>query len=797
MPSIISYVDTTIVVWQTTNRKTIGSRSIYSETPHPATNKKIEGWKWDQRIWPTKNELEAAAYAPSLWDPEVSGVDNSLYESGVGDNNDLLLLDIEEINLNGINHWAPKVNHGYFYIGKDEWYLYSDEYRTEYFEENTVSGSHQVLDLSSELKPTIPIQVRQYQYDRTESKFQVKIDAKKKIEFTTSGTEPEFKVVGTTESPRLELNGIWTKQVGVPVTVFPDDISSLDLLGISSANLNEEFQAEYFPIDRSQPVELWIWSDPVSGVQQWDLISGLQSFTGDNQEAYIDYDTGTIQFGNYDSTNPTGAGRVPPLGKKIGLFYTAGLAAHYEPKYSHDWSLALNSQANTNPVYSAISTGFVQINTEIIEPGEITLEANLPKINPYLIDLGNNVGELTATVKSKTGTPIEGQEVFFEILEPIIGTFGTSAEEISAISRTNGIAKTLFNSPRTTLEAGQATTEVTNTVSGTIIYVNGITDPGDVQRIFTYKIHKSDEVLGLPASGLSLYYQNYLTEESIVSGIQGTENFETNFRNLNSLPTPTVYDPTESSVGKKSILLTIKAADKNVVDPNTGSFDSDNMPLNVYSPLYPSEIIDETTGDIPRIKLVFDNNILELPDVNDTKGYFVIGDSQTRIRAYTINQRTNAKLYSNVIEMKILIPDSVAGSYIIDDLEALPSAIINNLLKKPRDISLLSDGVINPTSGIESFYNDYLEERLYSGIHEPYADWFRRTRRGDSAGLLAADSFLSTSGLAPENLSLVDGDSSEIPLGFRLKSTGVTIASLLDQVTFISPNDILPSGYFE
>jgi hypothetical protein len=37
----------------------------------------------------------------------------------------------------------------------------------------------------------------------------------------------------------------------------------------------------------------------------------------------------------------------------------------------------------------------------------------------------------------------------------------------------------------------------------------------------------------------------------------------------------------------------------------------------------------------------------------------------------------------------------------------------------------------------------------------------------------------------------------ELPLGFRLKSTGLSIAAILDQITYLHPNTDLPSDYYE
>ena len=106
------------------------------------------------------------------------------------------------------------------------------------------------------------------------------------------------------------------------------------------------------------------------------------------------------------------------------------------------------------------------------------------------------------------------------------------------------------------------------------------------------------------------------------------------------------------------------------------------------------------------------------------------------------------------------------------------------------DIDAVADSDITATSFIESFNDAYLEERLYDAVggYETYLEWFRRTRRGDTQALIAAE-------LASEYTSN-GGTPGEVPLGFRLKSTGVSIASVLDQITYLDPNDHLPNDYF-
>ncbi len=86
-------------------------------------------------------------------------------------------------------------------------------------------------------------------------------------------------------------------------------------------------------------------------------------------------------------------------------------------------------------------------------------------------------------------------------------------------------------------------------------------------------------------------------------------------------------------------------------------------------------------------------------------------------------------------------------------------------------------------------------EMLVSGIVRPiesYADWFRRTCRGDTLGLQDAGLYMTDIDL---EISAVPGD---IPLGFRIKNNDLSFeqASVIDQVLYLDPNDNLASGYF-
>jgi len=773
--------------------RTVGVSSKYASDEHLGTNRKVEGWKWDERYWPTTKEFEASGLAPSLWDPITSGLSESVFQSGYGDNKDLLLLDIEPTETSGAHFWAPKINHGHFFIYDEEWYLYGDLFQTQHFAKSMAIGGQQYLDLDYNYKPSIPIQVRRYEFNSVLGRHVVDMDFRRKIEFTLSGTEPEFRIETTVSGgPRLWLNDDWSEAVGAPITLdgsgFADaeDIQALEWLGISDGTEDQRFHTITSPIDPFEDLEVWSYFQPTVP-RQWEVLSGVEQFITSGQQVHVDYDHGILSFGDWDLNTSGDAGLIPSAGERIVIHYTKGLAAFYEPEFGQDYILA--KRADVNPIVSSTYRGFVHILTESTNPASITLEAELPTESPtYLISLGNNTGRLIATVKDSRGQVLEGEEVVFEILAPQVGAFGTIRREISAVTDIDGQAKAIYNAPTTTEDVGQASDNVSHFGGDTRIEVEGITDPETVSGLYLYKVHYWDPPLGIPSSGLDDYYEDYLDNEDVVSGIAATQDWEEEYRTIHELGEPVVYEDDDLGTGKKTIVLS--TGKSGIIDPHSGTFSTSGL-----SPLYASQIEDIGTDTAPKLRLTYSGN-LPLPGTEDTKAYLAVGDAQTYLRAYVINRHTNTRLYSDQVALKVSIPEALSGTYFADILSNIPSG----LLKRTHDIDTVSSGFIEQFSGVEeyegrTFHDSYLDERSYDGgalEYESYVGWFRRTRRGDSDGLEQIG--LSLSGIDIDEG--IEDQPGEIPLGFKLKSTGITVASALDQCTFFDPNSPLPDDYY-
>jgi hypothetical protein len=73
---------------------------------------------------------------PTLYDASISGFISEEFQSGIGSQNDIILIEIIEDtsgylydsgNIPSGNIWVPRIKPGYFYINDEEYYLYADK----------------------------------------------------------------------------------------------------------------------------------------------------------------------------------------------------------------------------------------------------------------------------------------------------------------------------------------------------------------------------------------------------------------------------------------------------------------------------------------------------------------------------------------------------------------------------------------------------------------------------------------------------------------------------------------------
>jgi hypothetical protein len=732
---------------------TTGFKSKYKDIPFPGVGKTIQGWAFDKKYWTSSKQQNDLSVEPTLWDPLISQKDT--FQSGIGDTDDLLVEDIQSqyIGSGSVTDevWSPVINHGYFYLLEDEFYLYSDDSITLYPASGqlvssdidiTISGGS-YLDYDLEPKPGIPILCRSFTWNG--SFYKVADEFRKVISFTSKiqsdgstlptkiGDEILWENINTSVKEFIVLPDkfIFNQEVVSSVgrtlsdtTNFNNfDLQSMELVGSTTDLDLQEHHLKYAPVSRGKPVQVLLY-DGIS-LQEYTIV---ESFTSALNEVKVDYDLGTLQFNS---------GNAKPLvGSSIYVAYWKTFALEYEPINSRD--TIIDSQVDINPLTKFKADGFVFINAKLNDPASINLSADLAIIgNDFYgpLFIGNAFTKIVAQVLTSTGDIVEGQEVFFEIVSgPSSVSFGPDTISL-AITNNLGLATTLFNAPGTVDQLGGATDEVI-TVSGlSSLFIEDYIPPTSSEDLFVFQVHTEDSILGIPKSSLLEFYEDFISQQATISGqthgplidinidsfgdyswitgaFQDFIKWEVLHRTFNDLATPVVYDTDDLTTGKKSVIAVF---DADAINPHTGG-------TGAFVPLQPSSSVITSSG----VLLNFDQT---LPDTGSTyKSYLVVGPTLAKLRAYTTNERTGQVIYSNTIDILIDIAPSSQGLVHIDLINTVPSGLLGNAYHFDQD-------------GIDL---DPVE--------------------------------ITVSGL--------------LPLGFRIRSSGITLASALDGITFLDINPL-------
>ena len=98
---------------------TISRRIGFAAPPE----KRPTGWKWDEMIW-TKEQERHQSVIPTLMDPDISLIPEDLWRSGIGDGEDLRIINVVEDPHAGVP-WYPVIKPGYYYLAWEQFYLFS------------------------------------------------------------------------------------------------------------------------------------------------------------------------------------------------------------------------------------------------------------------------------------------------------------------------------------------------------------------------------------------------------------------------------------------------------------------------------------------------------------------------------------------------------------------------------------------------------------------------------------------------------------------------------------------------
>jgi len=123
----------------------------------------LPGFNWGSYRWRDQSSANAQTVMPTTWDLDVTAIGLEKFISGIGDGNDLAVIDIEKsLDADTPHAIRPRINPGTYFIGPDRYYLPSDAGQLEIF---PVTDNGQVLTLSQGVKPQLPVFVGTYGID--------------------------------------------------------------------------------------------------------------------------------------------------------------------------------------------------------------------------------------------------------------------------------------------------------------------------------------------------------------------------------------------------------------------------------------------------------------------------------------------------------------------------------------------------------------------------------------------------------------------------------------------------------
>jgi hypothetical protein len=380
MADVTYSIDTTHIVYDSyaSSSSTIGLNSIYVDKLHPQTEKKITPWKWDETLWNLPQDVKSQAYIASIFDAAESGINHSHSVNGIGDNDDLKLLEVKKEIIDDVEKWTPVINHGYYYVDNQERYLFADSRQAEIFRHDSIYSGLQYLELSQTPKYTTPITVNSYIWNKNLKRYEIAENFRKKLEFTgtlVSGEELQtinddylfvLENIDTTKkeflmNPNIDsgeylyLNQSYTTWVG-----DNSYFSGLEFLDLDTTyNESGVFHTQYSPVDSTSGLYIWVDSGTYTP-EEWTMIDADTEFTpGPAKEFKVDEVLGLIIFGNYSDIFTDGSGLIPDTTWTIGGAYSKSLLVEYEVLNTDN--LVDGNTANLNPLYNPSASGFVKV----------------------------------------------------------------------------------------------------------------------------------------------------------------------------------------------------------------------------------------------------------------------------------------------------------------------------------------------------------------------------------------------------------------------------------------------------
>ncbi len=711
-------------------------RRLGHESPNPPS-----GWKWDFR-YVVEDKITEALPFPGLKRSHLSGIPRQYWQNGpiAGRSGESLKVqEIKEIFSDGKLRWTPVIHNGDLNIWRDPTYFFSDDSVVETLDSTSLDVSgRSTHTLERTLRSNSPILATIFrrdlsgeylpwrQYFRRESFSGITSSG---VELTTkSGDTIYWSNVDTNKREfisytREEFVSLLFNQSAVEAITslttptIIDNFNDLEYLGTSDNSDDQRYYSNVFPVSNDSSLAVYAVNTTAG---TWTAYTIVNSFSAANQ-VLVDYDLGILTFGSSTELTP-----APDNADALYLAYNAVPRIEYEEEGFSEVSIA--KDADVSPLGQSLNKGFVTLARAELDIASIELTTTKPSYSGLAgsfgpVYVGADFAPLLATVYSSSGEVVPNTEVtFYFDTSPSFGGIGGSATSAQRRSGSDGKARTFYIPPASVESMGY---EVTS-ISGSALSVDTDANYSNVQDIYTYYILKDDPMTGIAgadtilgeiewdASSLNgrkvIAYEWSASDINPISGHLGayvpvrptsiSSGYVLTYGSALTAPDSTSYGASLYTVTITSSGLTWTADTAQVW--STDELNNHvvySASLNEYRRII-SNTSDRITlsgswTDIPTGTLTIYTRSINLG------GYWVISDRYITVRASAYSPKQGRTIYSNLLKLRVAIPDYMKGSYITDSLQEIPFGwrILDDNYTEASAISGATFISINPVAG--------------------------------------------------------------------------------------------------
>ena len=320
----------------------------------------LPGFIFGQYRWRDVGEINAQSLVPTIWNPDVNAIGPEKFIYGIGVNDDLKLIDIEEPPYSdSIN---PRVNHGTFWTGYRRYFYPADGSVLEFLP----CGPNQSLEFVLQQTPRnlSPIFVGTWNLDE-EGFYEYK---------------DNYRYMGNVFPPGITTQQQYTLVRRTKLLTLNNSLASgTVLLGTTSGQTVDYFQLPIHPVAR---------------------ITNLIGTSIVPQNLNLDLEQGKVTI-----TWP--AASIPNTGTVLSITYDPAVAVYYETGVDDGTvdTTSILDPVELNPAFSGVAAGYLYLQNRRQLAARIELVADKP---PILLDNGliangpiyyiNDFALLTATV---------------------------------------------------------------------------------------------------------------------------------------------------------------------------------------------------------------------------------------------------------------------------------------------------------------------------------------------------------------------------------------------------------------